>query len=290
MSSEVAKSVQREKRNYTINKIVRYTIITLIAFIMLYPILWMVGSSFKTNNEIFTEIGFIPKKINFSAYIEGWNTGTGYTFTTYFINTFKILIPKVVFTVVSSVLTAYGFARFEFPFKKILFSALMATMFLPQIVTMIPMYLFFRKLNLLDTYIPLIAPTLFATQAFFVFMLIQFLRSVPTSLDEAATVDGANSWQILIKILLPVLKPAIISCIIFQFVWTMNDFMGPLIYLSSTEKFPVALALQMNMDSTGSVNYAQLMAMSVIAVLPSLAVFFSAQKYFVEGIATTGIK
>lgn len=287
---EVSAAVKHKQRMYRTSAIIRYVVITVIAFIMLYPILWMVGSSFKTNNEIFTEIGFIPKHFDFTPYIHGWQTGTGYTFTTYFINTFKILIPKVLFTVVSSVLTAYGFARFDFPFKKILFSALMATMFLPQVVTMIPMYLLFRRLGMLDTYTPLIAPTVFATQAFFVFMLIQFLRSVPTSLDEAATMDGANSWQILLRVLLPILRPAIISCIIFQFVWTMNDFMGPLIYLSSTSKFPVALALQMNMDSTGSVNYAQLMAMSVLAVLPSLIVFFSAQKYFVEGIATTGIK
>lgn len=290
MMDEVSAAYKRKQRRYTTSKVVRYVIISVVAFIMLYPVLWMVGSSFKTNNEIFTEIGFIPKHFDFTPYIHGWQTGTGYTFTTYFINTFKILIPKVIFTVVSSVITAYGFARFDFPFKKILFGALMATMFLPQVVTMIPMYILFRKLGMLDTYIPLIAPTVFATQAFFVFMLIQFLRSIPTSLDEAATMDGANSWQILIKVILPVLKPAIISCVIFQFVWTMNDFMGPLIYLSSTEKFPVALALQMNMDSTGSVNYAQLLAMSVLAVLPSLIVFFSAQKYFVEGIATTGIK
>lgn len=285
-----AKRQARELRNTRISALIRYTILTVGALIMIYPILWMIGASFKTNSQIFTEIGFWPKSFSLEAYRQGWDPGSGITFTTYFINTFKIVIPKVVFTVVSSVISAYGFARFEFPGKSLLFSALMATMFLPQIVTLIPMYLLFKNLGMLDTYIPLIAPTVFATQAFFVFQLIQFLRSIPTSLDEAATMDGANSFQILMKVILPVIKPAIVTCVIFQFVWSMNDFMSPLIYLSTNSKFPVALALQLNMDTTGTVNYAQLMAVSVLAILPSLIVFFSAQKYFVEGVATTGIK
>ncbi|WP_390410188.1 carbohydrate ABC transporter permease [Lacticaseibacillus jixiensis] len=290
MNDELTAAQKHIRRSELTNKIVRYTILTIGAFIMIYPILWMVGASFKSNNEIFTEIGFIPKHLNFKAYVQGWNPGSGITFATYFINTFKIVIPKVVFTVISSVISAYGFARFEFPGKKILFSALMMTMFLPTIVTLIPMYLLFKNLGMLDTYWPLISPTIFATQAFFVFQLIQFLRSIPTSLDEAATMDGANSFQILYKVILPVIKPAIITCVIFQFVWSINDFMSPLIYLSTNEKFPVALALQMNMDTTGTVNYAQLMSMSVLAILPSIIVFFAAQKYFVDGVATTGIK
>lgn len=279
------------KRRHQISSIIRYIILTLVAIIMIYPILWLIGSSFKSNAEIFTEISFIPSSIDFTPYIEGWQTRTEYTFTTYFINTFEIVVPKIIFCLVSSTLTAYGFARFDFKFKKVFFALLMATMFLPAVVTRIPLYIFWRNLGMLDTYIPLIAPTVFAQEPFFVFMLIQFLRSLPRDLDEAATIDGCGSFGILWRILLPSLKPALISCIIFQFVWSFNDFLGPLIYISSVAKYPVALALKMSIDtSSGVVAWNQIMAMSLISLLPALILFFSAQKYFVEGVTSSGIK
>ena len=282
---------KREKRKRLVSSTIRYIILTIVAIIMIYPILWLVGASFKTNTEIFTEIGFIPKRIDFTPYIEGWQTRTEYTFTTYFANTFKIVIPKIIFCLVSSTVTAYGFARFNFKFKNILFALLMATMFLPAVVTRIPLYIFWKQFNMLDTYVPLIAPTVFAQEPFFVFMLIQFLRSIPRDLDEAATIDGCNTFQILWRILLPQLRPALISCIIFQFVWRFNDFLGPLIYISSVDKYPVALALKMSIDtSSGIVEWNQILAMSLISLLPALILFFSAQKYFVEGVTSSGIK
>jgi len=268
-----------------------YGILTAVALVMIYPILWLVGATFKTNNEIFTTVGFIPKRIDFTPYIEGWKTRTQFTFTTFFLNTFQYVIPKILFCLISSTLVAYGFARFQFPFKKFLFSLLMATMFLPAVVTRIPLYLLWKNLGLLDTYVPLVAPTIFANEPFFVFMLIQFLRSIPTYLDEAATVDGCNSFEILIRILLPALKPAIVSCTIFQFIWSFNDFLGPLIYVTSLSKYPVALALKMSIDqSSGIVEWNQILAMSFLALLPALILFFAAQKYFVEGITSTGAK
>lgn len=282
---------KNEKRKQQLSSVLRYLILTIVAIVMIYPILWLVGASFKTNTEIFTEIGFIPKRIDFTPYIEGWNTRTEYTFSTYFMNTFQIVIPKIIFCLISSTLTAYGFARFNFKFKNVLFALLMATMFLPAVVTRIPLYIFWKQFNMLDTYIPLIAPTVFAQEPFFVFMLVQFLRSIPRDLDEAATMDGCNSFQILWRILLPQLKPALISCIIFQFVWSFNDFLGPLIYVSSVDKYPVALALKMSIDtSSGVVAWNQILAMSLISLLPALILFFSAQKYFVEGVTSSGIK
>lgn len=269
----------------------RYVILTAVALVMLYPILWLVGASFKTNNEIFTSISFIPRRIDFTPYIEGWKTGTEFTFATYFANTFKIVIPKIAFCLISSTLTAYGFARFDFRFKKILFSLLMATMFLPAVVTRIPLYLFWKQLGVLNTYVPLIANTVFANEPFFVFMLIQFMRSIPKDLDEAAIIDGCSSFGVLTRILLPVLRPSLISCLIFQFIWSFNDFLGPLIYISSVRKYPVALALKMSIDaSSGIVEWNQILAMSIIALLPALILFFAAQKYFVEGVASSGIK
>ncbi|WP_349671362.1 carbohydrate ABC transporter permease [Lacrimispora sp.] len=287
----LSKLERRRRRRNLVSAFIRYGILTAVALVMIYPILWLVGATFKTNNEIFTTVNFIPKRIDFTPYIEGWKTRTQFTFTTFFLNTFQYVIPKILFCLISSTLVAYGFARFQFPFKKFFFSLLMATMFLPAVVTRIPLYLLWKNLGLLDTYVPLIAPTIFANEPFFVFMLIQFLRSIPTYLDEAATVDGCNSFEILIRILLPALKPAIVSCTIFQFIWSFNDFLGPLIYVTSLSKYPVALALKMSIDqSSGIVEWNQILAMSFLALLPALILFFAAQKYFVEGITSTGAK
>ncbi|WP_366099787.1 carbohydrate ABC transporter permease [uncultured Cetobacterium sp.] len=259
---------------------------------MLYPLIWLLGASFKTNADIFTSIGFIPKdfKFDFSGYVNGWKTSTEYTFTTYFFNTFKIVLPKVALTIVSAVLTAYGFARFKFPGKKILFGILISTLLLPNVVLRIPQFLMYKNFGWLDTYLPLFVPAAFATDTFFVFMLIQFIRGLPKEIEEAACVDGCNSLQTLIYIMVPMLKPAIISIALFQFMWTMNDFMGPLIYLSSVEKYPVALALKMSMDVSSSVNWNQILAMSIIGLTPSLIVFFCAQRHFVDGISAGGVK
>ncbi|WP_313579931.1 carbohydrate ABC transporter permease [Lacrimispora sp.] len=287
----ISKVERRRRRKYIINAAFRYTLLTAVALVMIYPIIWLVGATFKTNNEIFTSINFIPSKIDFTPYINGWKTRTKFTFTTFFLNTFSFVIPKILFCLISSTLVAYGFARFNFPLKKICFSILMATMFLPSVVTRIPLYILWKNLGLLNTYVPLVAPTVFANEPFFVFMLIQFMRSIPTYLDEAVTIDGCNSLGILTKILLPALKPALISCTIFQFVWSFNDFLGPLIYVTSLAKYPVSLALKMSIDqSSGIVEWNQILAMSFLALLPALILFFCCQKYFVEGVTSSGVK
>ena len=268
----------------------RYVALAAVALVMLYPLLWLVGATFKTNAQIFTEIGFIPERIGFGAYAKGWKTSTEYTFATYFLNSFLITLPRIAVTVVSCVLVAYAFARFEFWGKKILFSIMIGTMMLPLIVLRLPQYLMFRELNLLDTYWPLILPSAFATDTFFVFLLVQFLRGIPREMEEAAMIDGCNAPQMLWHIIVPLLRPAIVSVIVFQFIWTMNDFMGPLIYLASVEKYPVSLALKMSIGATEEVEWANVIAISVVALLPSVLVFFAAQKHFIEGAASSGIK
>lgn len=291
MDAVLSKSEKGKNNRQKISAYLRYVVLTVVAVIMLYPVLWLFGASFKTNNEIFTSLNFIPSSIDFTPYAKGWKTGTEYTFATYFKNTFLLVIPKIIFCLVSSTLTAYGFARFEFQFKPVLFSLLMATMFLPAVVTRIPLYLFWKQLGLLNTYVPLAANTVFANEPFFVFMLIQFMRSIPRDLDEAATIDGCTSLEVLVRVLLPAMKPSLVSCLIFQFVWSFNDFLGPLIYISSVRKYPVALALKMSIDaSSGIVEWNQILAMSIIALLPPLMLFFAAQKYFVEGVTSSGIK
>lgn len=279
------------KNKQRINTTIRYTLLISVAFLMLYPIIWLVGASFKTNAEIFTSISFIPSSLDFSSYIKGWETGTQFTFTTFFINTFKIVIPKVLFTAIMCPIVAYGFARFDFPFKKILFSLLISTLFLPGVVTRIPLYMLWNQLGFLDSYVPLIAPAVFAQEPFFVFMLIQFLRGIPKEFDEAATIDGCNSFQVFTKVLLPILRPSVVTISLFQFMWSMNDFYKfPLIYISSVEKFPVAIALKMSMDASSSIAWNQVIAMSVISLLPSIILFFCASKQFVDGISAGGIK
>ena len=287
----VVQNKRTKKKPIKIGAMIRYIILLAVALLMLYPIIWMVGASFKTNAEIFSSIGFWPSSFDLTPYIKGWETGTEFTFATYFMNTFKIVIPKVVFTLISTVFVAYGFARFDFPFKKILFSAMISTMFLPGVVKTIPMYLFWRNLGLLDTYVPLVAGTLFAQSAFNIFMLVQFMRGIPRDYDEAAMMDGCNSIQFLFRILLPIIKPALVTIGLLEFMGSMNDFMGPLIYISSVEKFPVSVALKMAMDTTGgSFNWNQIIAMSVIALLPSILLFFSASRQFIDGMSAGGLK
>jgi oligogalacturonide transport system permease protein len=272
------------------NPLVRYAALGLVALVMLYPLLWLVGASFKSNTEIFTQIGFLPSRIDFGAYAKGWKTSTEYTFATYFLNSFAIVIPRIIVTVISCVFVAYAFARFEFFGKKFLFGIMVGTMMLPLIVLRLPQYLMFKHLGWLDTYIPIILPSAFATDTFFVFMLVQFLRGIPRDMEEAAQIDGCNAIQMLWHIIVPLLKPAIISVIVFQFIWTMNDFMGPLIYLASVEKYPVSLALKMSIGATEEVEWANVIAISVVALIPSVMVFFAAQKHFIEGAASSGIK
>ncbi|WP_090160000.1 carbohydrate ABC transporter permease [Loktanella sp. DSM 29012] len=279
--------IQREQRR---GAIIRYVVLTAFGLLMLYPLIWLVGASFKTNEEIFSSAAFWPKDPTIQGYIDGWQTSTPYTFARFFMNSLYIVIPKMLGTAFSSVIVAYGFARFDFPGKKILFGILIATLLLPDVVTRIPQYLLFRELGWLDTYLPLFVPQWFALEAFFVFMLIQFMRSIPRDMEEAARVDGANTFQVLWYVVVPMLMPAIISVCLFQFMWTMNDFLGPLIYISSVENYPVSLALKLSIDTTEAFNWNQILAMTVLALAPSLIVFFIAQKYFIEGISTGGVK
>ncbi|MCV2419205.1 carbohydrate ABC transporter permease [Paucibacter sp. DJ2R-2] len=268
----------------------RYLALGAVAIVMLYPLLWLVGASFKSNTEIYTEIGFWPARFDFGAYAKGWKTSTEYTFATYFLNSFLITIPRILVTVISCVLVAYAFARFEFWGKKLLFSVMVGTMMLPLIILRLPQYLVFKEVGWLDSYLPLIVPSAFATDTFFVFMLVQFLRGIPRDMEEAAQIDGCNALQLLWHIIVPLLKPAIISVIVFQFIWTMNDFMGPLIYLSTVEKYPVSLALKMSIGATEEVEWASVIAISVLALVPSVTVFFLAQKHFIEGATSSGVK
>lgn len=271
-------------------KFLIYFFMTAAALVMIYPLLWLIGASFKSNEEIFSSPWFIPKSIDLSVYVKAWQTVTGSSMGHYFLNTFKIIIPKTVFAVISSTLVAYGFARFDFPFKRLFYALFMGTMFMPAIVTVMPSYLMWSRLGILDTYIPLTLPALFAAEGTFVFMLIQFFKGTPKEFDEAARIDGCNCIQLLIYILVPCIRPVIISISVFTFLWTMNDFLNPLIMISSVEKYPLSLILRLSADSTGN-GYEQnrIIAVSVIGLIPSVAIFAAAQKKFISGITAGGL-
>ena len=269
---------------------VSYLILILLAYIMVYPLLWMVGAAFKTNAEIFGTISLLPKEPVYNAWADGWRGSGQYTFGRFLANSFLMVVPTVLFTVASSVLVGYGFARFRFPFKKLLFMLMLSTMMLPGTVVIIPRYIFFRKLGWLDSYLPFIVPAALATYTFFNYMTVQFFRGLPLELDESAKLDGCGSFLILTRILLPLCTSMIFSVIVFQFVWRWNDFLAVLIYISSVAKYPVALGLRMTMDISTDFDWNRIMAMSIVSILPPVVVFFSAQQYFVQGIATTGMK
>lgn len=273
-----------------VKKISIYSLMFLIAVVMIYPLLWLLGASFKSNSEIFSSIWFIPDSINFGIWKSAWKTVTPYTMGHYFINTFSIIIPKTVFAVISSVVVAYGFSRFDFPLKRLFSALLVISMLMPAIVKIMPMFLFWRKLGLLDTYIPLILPSLFVEEGMFVFILIRFFDTIPREFDEAARIDGCGTMRTLFLILVPCIKPAVTSIAVFTFLWTMNDFLNPLIIIQSVEKYPLSLALRLSVDSTGqSYEQCKMIAVSVIGLIPSIAVFALAQKKFVSGITAGGL-
>lgn len=277
----------RKKR---ISSIITHVVMILLGIFMLYPLIWMLSSSFKTNSEIFGSVSLLPKEPVWDSFIKGWN-GTGrITYTTYYKNTFLIVLPAMLFTVFSCSIVAYGFARFRFRFKRQLFILMISTLMLPNSVLVIPRYLLYNKLGWLNTYLPFLMPALFACYPFFIYMMVQFFRGLPRALDEAATIDGCNSFQVYWHILMPLCKPALFSAAIFQFIWTWNDFFNSLIYINSVRKYPIVLALRMSLDATSAANWNQVLAMSVVSLLPGTILFFSAQKYFVEGVSAGGVK
>ena len=283
----------QSKSKQIVSLILRYVVLIAVGFVMVYPLLWMVGATFKTNAEIFSSIGLFTTNPTLEGYKAAMqSSGGNVNVWKAMLNTFSYVIPKVVFTMISATVTAYGFGRFEFKGKGILFSILMSTLFLPQVVLNVPQFIMFSKLGWVNSplYLAIIVPTLFATDTYFVFMLIQFLRNVPKELDEAAKIDGCNSVQTLVKVIVPMLAPAITSCALFQFMWSSNDFMGPLLYVNTPAKYPLALFVKLSMDSDAGFAWNRILALSLISILPSLVVFFAAQDQFVDGISAGGVK
>ena len=271
----------------------KYVVLIAVGFVMIYPLLWMIGATFKTNNEIFSGIGIFPKNPTIQGYIDALNNyGGDIDILRSMINTYSYVIPKVLFTVISSLVTAYGFGRFHFKGKNFFFALMLCMLFLPQVVLNVPQYLLFNGFGWVDSqwYAALIIPTLFATESYFIFMLVQFMRNVPREMDEAAQIDGCNSFQTLYKVIAPMLSPALVSVALFQFMWSSNDFMGPLLYVKTPQRYPAALFVKLSMDADSGFAWNRVLAVSVISILPSLIVFFLAQNKFVDGISAGSVK
>lgn len=282
------------KKKRIIQLIIRYIVLVIVGFFMVYPLLWMVSATFKSNAEIFSTVGLFTSSPTMSGYYKAvtMNYSGDINIWKAMLNTYSYVIPKVVFTVISATLTAYGFGRFKFKGRGFLFAVLMSTLFLPAAVLNVPQFILYTKLNWVDSplYLPIIVPTMFATDTYFVFMLIQFARNIPKELEEAAKIDGCGAVQTLIKVDVPMLMPAIVSCALFQFMWSSNDFMGPLLYIHTPKRFPLAIFVKLSMDADNGFEWNRVLAISLISIIPSLIVFFAAQKQFVDGISAGGVK
>ena len=281
------------KTKRTIQIVIRYTVLTTVGIFMIYPLLWMIVATFKPNNEIFSGLNILPKKATFEGYLNAMkNYGGDINIWKAMLNTYSYVIPAVIFTIVSSTLTAYGFGRFKFFGRSVLFAILMSTLFLPQVVLNVPQYIMYNIFGWVGSklYLPLIVPSMFATETYFVFMLIQFLRNIPKELEEAAKIDGCNEIQTLIKVIVPMLKPAIVSCALFKFMWASNDFLGPLLYVNNPAKYPATIFVKLAMDSDAGFAWNRILSTSLISILPSIIIFFIAQNQFVEGISAGGVK
>ena len=255
--------------------------------VMLIPLVWLVRSSFMGLSQIFIfPPEWIPDPWHWDNYPKALTT---IPFFRYFLNTMTILVPSVLGTVATSALAAYGFSRLRWPGRDVVFNILMTTLMLPYAVTLIPTFLMWARLGLINTYWPLVLPSWFGGGIFFIFLLRQFFMTLPTELDEAATIDGANPLQIFWYIIHPLSRPALITVAIFSTLGAWNDFLGPLIYLNDSRQFTLALGLA---EFTGlyTSQWHLLMAAATVVLLPVLILFFVAQRYFIEGIALTGSK
>ena len=279
---------------HKIGRFFQYFVLILVGVIMIYPLVWMVGATFKSNAEIFAGIGFLTANPTLQGYIDAvtQNYGGDISIWRAFINTYSFVIPKVIFTVISSVIAAYGFSRFKFKGRDMLFGIMISTLFLPQVVLNVPQYLMYNSFGWINSpfYLPLWVPTLFATETYFVYQLVQFMRSIPHDLDEAAAIDGCGPVKILYKIIAPMLSPSLVACGLFQFMWSCNDYMGPLHYVQTPSKYPMSIFVKLSMDADSGFNWNRILALSLISIIPQLVVFFCAQDAFIDGISAGAVK
>ena len=279
-------SMKRRKR---VTTTVYHVLVTAASLMMLYPLFWMLSSSFKPNAEIFVTVGnLIPETFTTENYLNGWRGFAGLSFGVYFRNSLIVATLSSLGAVISSAMVGFGLARLHFPGRNAWFVAMIITMMLPGQVMMIPRFVLFNRMGWVGTFLPLTVPAFFGS-AFDIFLVMQFIRGIPRDLDEAARIDGCSWYGIFVYILIPMIIPALVTVGILTFINAWGDFMGSLLYLNEPSMYTVAYALKLFSDSAGT-DFGATFAMSVLSLVPILIIFFFFQKQLVEGISTQGLK
>lgn len=279
------------KRKKYVGTAIYHVLVFGLGIVMIYPLLWMMMSSFKETGTIFTTAGsLIPEKFTLENYANGFVGFGGISFRTFFENSLFISIVATIGTLASSACVAYGFARCKYWGKNMLFAAMLVSMMLPGQILMVPQYLWYEKLGWVGSYFPLIVPYCFAIQGFFVYLMVNFISGLPKELDEAAKIDGCSYYSIFFRIILPLMKPALVTGTIFSFMWRWDDFMSALLYVNTPKRYPASLALKLFSDPASSSDYGAMFAMAVLSLVPIVMLFIFFQKYLVDGIATSGLK
>ncbi|MFC4468840.1 carbohydrate ABC transporter permease [Streptomyces xiangluensis] len=258
--------------------------------VILYPVVWVIGGSLKKSEDIVGSLDLLPTDPITSNYTRLTEGIADISISTFFFNSLFLAVGSVIGILISCSLTAYAFAKIKFAGRNLMFTLMIGTLLLPYHVLLIPQYVLFRNMNMINTYTPLLLGKYLAIEAFFVFLMVQFMRNLPKELDEAARIDGCGHFRIYWSIVLPLCRPALITSAIFTFINSWNDFMGPLIYLNEPDKYTVSLGLKMFVDQEGLADYGGMIAMSLVALLPVLAFFMAFQRYLIDGMATSGLK
>jgi multiple sugar transport system permease protein len=267
-----------------------HAVVILLLIPLLYPIVWLFLASFKSGSEIVQSLALLPREYILDNYAALGEDLAGVPAWTFFVNSTIVAGACALANIASCSLAAYAFARLRFRMRGVLFAFTLATIMLPVHIITIPQYSLFSKLGMIDTFWPLILPKLLATDAFFIFLMVQFMRTIPRELDEAARLDGCGSIRIFARIVLPLVRPALVTTAIFTFIWTWNDFFTQLIYLSSPERLTLPLALRLFIDTTDHNAFGPMLALSALAIVPILLFFAAFQRLLVEGFATSGLK
>ena len=275
----------RERRR----ALVKHALLILTSFGMLYPLLWMISSSFKPESEIFGNLSLLPSQIVLNNYVDGWHA-LRVSFSTFYQNSFLIAILAVIADLMACSITAFAFARLDFRFKSFWFALMLGTLMLPYHVTLVPQYVLFQNIGWVDSFLPLVVPKFLAVDAFFIFLMVQFFRGIPREIDEAARMDGCGPWRIYWRIMLPLSLPVMATASIFSFIWTYDNFLGPLIYLNDINLYTVPLALRAFVDSSGLSAWGQLFAMSTLSLVPLFIFFMFFQRLIIRGVATSAMK
>jgi multiple sugar transport system permease protein len=279
------------KTKTLIGHTVTHLFIILLGIVMLYPIVWMIVSSFKPNNMIFSDTGLIPKTVTVENYISGWKGYAGTSFGRFFTNSLLMCAVAILGNLIACTMAAYAFARLKFVGRGFWFAVMMLTLMLPGHVTIVPRYILFNTFGWVGSYLPILVPKFLATDAFFVFLLVQFIRSLPKELDEAAIIDGCSDFGVFFRIIVPLARPALVATALFTFLWTWDDFFNQLLYLTKPEIFTVSRALRTFVGDAGAVsNWGGALAMATLSMIPAFILFFTLQRYFIQGITTTGTR